>query len=215
MIQKFSENNIAQRQIENALNSIGYRSDLLVRNYEYADTAGTDYKLRNVVLAGFAQTPTSFRNACIGVVSANGASGADLIFQNRALGAPLFFEIAPSQINRWKVTEKGLPEFKESFSFDSIGNAFEQNKAEWQPDRIFRAKVIGDVEEARQLDFFDVGLLPLLEGMLYKKLDWLLRETLAKIENIYKQYNSAKPKHEDIYRIVFRFIIAKVMRGAC
>jgi len=212
MIQNFSENNIALRQMENALSSIGYHSDLLVRNYEYADTAGIDYKLRNVVLAGFAQTPPSFRNACIGVVSSNGNSGADLIYQNRALGAPLFFEITPDQVNRWKVTEKGLPEFKETISFDSIANVFEQNKAEWQPDRIFRAKVIGDIEETRQLDFFDVGLLPLLEGMLYKKLDGLLRETLAKIENIYKQFNSAKPKHEDIYRIVFRFIIAKVMR---
>lgn len=212
MIQNFSERSMPLKQIETALSSIGYRTDLLIRNCEYADTTGTEYVVRQVSLAGFAQTPPSYRNACIGVVSSNGICGAELIAQHRALGAPLFFEITDETINRWKVTEKGLPKWIESIPIESISNAFQAHRAEWEPDRIFRAKVIGDTEEVRQLDFFDIGLMPLLEGMIYGKLDQLLRETLREILGTYKEYNRGEPKYEDIYRLVFRFIVAKVMR---
>lgn len=194
------------------MTEIGYRGDLLVRDCQYADVTGDRYEVREVALGGFARTPRSYRNACIGVVVSNDLVGAKAVAQHRALGAPLLFEVRDKTIERWKVTESGEPEWKESIAHSQIRSAFISHAAEWEPDRIFRAKVLGEVEGVSQLDFFDVGLLPLLEGMIHKKLDKLLRNALHKIEQAYENYNHTKPNYEDLYRLVFRLIVAKVMR---
>lgn len=212
LFEQIIKNNPLLRQVATAMGNIGYRGDLLVRDCEYADVTGNRYQVGRVDLAGFAQTPRSYRNACIGVVVSNGTSGAAHIAQHKALGAPLFFEIVDGRVDRWKVTEKGAPELKQQIQPEEIHNVFQRHEEEWKPDRIFRAKVIGDIEEGRQLDFFDVGLLPLLEGMIHEKLDQLLREVLKKITDTYQQYNRGEPNFVDIYRLVFRLIVAKVMR---
>jgi hypothetical protein len=208
----FANTNPAFNQIELALNNLGYHGDLLVPNCQYADVLSNKYEVREVALAGFARTPRSYRNACIGVVISNGVAGAQAVAQHKSLGAPLFFEITEKTVERWKITESGEPEWKESILQSQIHTAFNQHANEWGPDRIFRAKVLGEVEGISQLDFFDIGLLPLLEGMAHKKLDKLLREVLQKIEGAYQKLSKKKLDYEDVYRLVFRLIVAKVMR---
>ena len=189
-----SDSPLVQR-VTNALRSIGYRDDLLVPNYEYADVAGDSYTLHKISLAGFAQTPISYRNACVGVVVANGARGAEQIRQHRALGAPMIFQIESSSISRWKMTRSGDPIFIENIAQNQIENAFSKNEQKWKPESIFRAKSISLDVKPIQLDFIDVGLMPALEGMIHKKLDRLLHETFASIVKEYQRHNQSHTFH--------------------
>lgn len=204
--------------IAKAMQSIGYKNNLLVKNWEYNDVInnkGQDNKTGIIDLAGYARTPQDYRNACIAVATSdNGDANANLAAKHRSIGAPLFFAINATNISRWKVTEKGKPELKEIIQPNEIFSAFERNAEVWKPERIFRAKIEGEFEGATQLDFFDIGLLPLLEGMIHKRLDRLLKEVLAKMTNVYEE-NNVKPnyqEYQEIYRIIFRFIVAKVMK---
>ena len=48
------------------LRDIGYQNDLLREGYEFDDILAQDQP-RKIELAGFAQEPLSYRNACIGI----------------------------------------------------------------------------------------------------------------------------------------------------
>lgn len=204
--------NLILQRITQALRSIGYRDGLLVPNYEYADVSGELYTLREIPLAGFAQTPISYRNSCIGVVIANGNGGAAQVRQHRALGAPMIFQIEPSSISRWKMTRSGDPIFIESIGLNQIENAFFRNEQKWTPENVFRAKSINLDVKPIQLDFIDLGLIPALEGMIHKKLDRLLHETFVSIIKAYQHYNQKAPSSEYLFGLVFRLIAAKVFR---
>ena len=54
------------QSIQERLGEIGYSSNLIRREYLYADVSGLDYAPRRISLAAFAQDPPSYRNACIG-----------------------------------------------------------------------------------------------------------------------------------------------------
>ncbi|MCI0489753.1 MAG: SAM-dependent methyltransferase [Blastocatellia bacterium] len=199
-------------RIKRGMRSIGYHDKLLLSDYEYADVTQSSPSVRSIPLAGFAQSLPSYRDACIGVIVSNGLSGAAHVVQHRALGAPMIFEIGAETIDRWKITESGDPELKERISHEQIENAFIINESLWSPACILRAKAIHFDTEPVQLDFVDIGLMPALEGMIHKKLDRLLRDILASIVDFYRQHNRKKPDPEYLFRLVFRFIAAKVFR---
>jgi N-6 DNA Methylase len=200
--------------IAKAMQSIGYKGNLLVQDAEYNDVTNNksaESKTGIVDLVGYAQIPTNYRNACIAVAISNNGGNPNLVANHRSVGAPLFFLINDANVTRWKVTGKGEPELKEIIQHSEIFTAFERNAKSWNPERIFRAKIEGEIEDTTQLDFFDIGLLPLLEGMIHKKLDKLLKEVLVKMANIYEEKHFS-PDYQEIYRIIFRFIVAKVMK---
>lgn len=210
----FIQGNVALQDIERAMQGIGYRKDLdlLKREYEYTDVIGRLHEVRTINLAGFAQAPTSYRNVCIGVIVSNGLSGAEHVAQHRALGAPLIFEVNGTVVNRWKITSSGAPELKEQIPFENISNAFDYHRAEWEPERILRAKAIGEFESTIQLDFYDESLMPFLEGQTFSKLDHLLHEILTKSIRVYRQVHRREPRFQDLFPLAFRFIAAKVFR---
>jgi hypothetical protein len=196
------------------MQSIGYREDLrlLRRDYEYTNVTVRQQEIQTIDLAGFAQSPPTYRNVCIGVVVSNGDSGAELVAQHRTLGAPLMFEINGPVVNRWKVTASGEPEFKESIPFTDILNAFDRRKNEWEPESILRAKAIGDIKGPVQLDFYDEDYMPFLEGSNFSKLESLLHDILTEIERIYISRGQKPPRFQNLFRLVFRFVAAKVFR---
>lgn len=208
----FIQGDPALQEIERAMQAIGYRDDLLRRNYEYEDVIVRHQQSHKIALAGFAQSHPSYRNACIGVVVPNHSKGAALVAQHRALGAPLVFEIDGHTVNRWKIIASGTPELKERIPYDRIVNAFNANRTEWEPESILRVKAIGEMSGSVQLDFFDESLLPFLDGQTFSKLDNFLRRILTKTIEIYKHFNSTEPRSEDLFPLAFRFIAAKVFR---
>jgi hypothetical protein len=209
-----TQGHVGLQEIARAMQSIGYREDLhlLQRNYEYTNVTVRHQEVHTIDLAGFAQSPPTYRNVCIGVVVSNGAAGAELVATHRTLGAPLMFEINGTVINRWKVTASGEPEFKESIPFGDILNAFDRRKNEWEPESILRAKAIGDIKGPVQLDFYDEDYMPFLEGSNFSKLEDLLRDILSEIDRVYKDLGQRPPRFQNLFRLVFRFVAAKVFR---
>jgi len=189
---------------DRALNFVGYTDELKKDNYDFF-TTNPDQPTKIVPKIAFAQTPTNIRNSCIAVVSDNGKSGVENVIQFRDTGAPLIFEYVRNEnlIRRWK---SGVfkPEFIENIAVNQIENAFKQNKNEWNPETIFRAKLISKDRTPTQLDFIDIGLLPAVEGDIHERLHKLLNRTF---EDVIKN----EPEIENVFRLVFRFIAAKVL----
>ena len=198
--------------IKQGLAQLGYIDGLLQENYQFTDILGPQLSLRTIPLATFAQEPISYNNACFGVVISNGQSGIPLVSGYRSLGAPHIIEIRQNEIRRWKMTSQGNPKLLEVISPEHIMGLFESHKQIWSPDQILRAKSMGEEDFAAQLDFFDIGLLPLIDGEVQEKLDSLLRRTVASAVEQYKSSNpNIKPDYPGLVRLLFRLIAAKIL----
>ena len=196
--------------IRNELKGLGYLHNLLQENYVFDDAAVSGNRELNIPLAAFAQWPPSYRNACIGILSANGQSGPAHISRYQTLGAPMFFEAFPDHLDRYRVKATGEAVFLESIPARDIRKAFNLNRKNWCPEAIFRAKAITPLTKPYQLDFVDIGLLPALKGMIHGKLDRLLKDILHEAIVFYKNVSGIKPEETSLFRLVFRFLAAKI-----
>lgn len=203
--------NILQVMIR-ALESIGYSKSQIRQNYIYADITEQTPTERCIPLSAFAQNPPSYRNACIGVISSNGTKGAENVVNHRALGAPLVFEINSNIVSWWKMVDEGLPVQLGEDSVKNIDNIFALNAHSWKPESIFRAKALPATLDIIQLDFIDVGLMPILQKMIRRKLDQLLRDAIVNAVDAISKFEKRKPDFQNLFSLLFRFIAAKVLR---
>lgn len=199
--------------VKSELKNIGYSGHLLQEKYSYDDVTISNTKEIQIPLAAFAQWPPSYRNACIGVLQANGQSGPDYVSSFRALGAPMVFEVYDKHVTRYCFGASGNAIKLEDIQAHNITNAFKENSNKWNPTTIFRAKAITPVKDPVQLDFFDAGFLPALKGMVHNKLDRIIRKTLYETESAFKEATSGKiPDESALFRLVFRFLAAKIFK---
>lgn len=191
---------------------LGYRDDLLRRGYPFADVFIESSPTRTIDLAAFAQEPPSYRSACFGVAILE-QYNPETLQQYRALGAPQILVLSPEHgtVRRWRMTATGAPTFIEEIAPEHLRTAFHTNRNEWNPDAVLRAKSIGFARGPVQLDFFDTGLLPTLEGTTHKKLDQLLRDVLATCKAVYAEHHDSEPDYQSLFRLIFRFIASKML----
>ena len=200
-------------KVRDELKRLGYVDKLLRQDYAFDDASVAGTRDLHIPLAAFAQWPPSYRNACIGVLTANGQSGPQFVTEYRTLGAPMFFEVVKDRLDRYRIEASGQASFLESIPARNIHRAFEVNREKWAPDTIFRAKAITPLTDPVQLDFVDIGLLPALKGMIHGKLDRLLRNILQEAVNIHKEVTTGhKPDETLLFRLVFRFLAAKIFK---
>lgn len=204
------EQTAAFQGLKSELNALGYVGGLLHENYQFADVLSPQYGVRHIPLAAFAQEPPSYRNASFGVAVANGTSGPNLVQDHKSLGAPQIFEINGDSVLRWKVTSEGAPELLEEVHTEHLSRLFSHHRSEWLPQRILQAK--SDSSTATQLDFFDLGLIPLLESEARNKLHDLLSNTVKlAVENLRQQSKFAQDSYPPLFRLIFRLITSKVL----
>lgn len=196
--------------IRDELKQLGYIDKLLQENYAFDDASCLGTRELVVPLAAFAQWPSSYRNACIGVLSANGQSGPQNVSMYRTLGAPMVFEAFPDHLDRYRIKATKEVVLLESIPNRHIRQAFRLNKEKWSPEAIFRAKAITPLTKPYQLDFVDIGLLPALKGMIHGKLDRLLRSILHEAITSYESALGTEPERTSLFRLVFRFLAAKI-----
>lgn len=197
--------------VKKELQSLGYSGDLLQENYAFDDASAAQKKEIRISLGAFAHWPPSYRSACIGIIQANGNAGPRFVSSYRAFGAPMFLEVYEDHVVRYRMEATGQAVELESLPSSHIPKAFESNKNKWCPEAIFRAKAISPISGPIQLDFFDAGLLPALKGMIHKKLDRLLKETLHAAVSTYRTSTSgSSPDNTALFRLVFRFLAAKI-----
>jgi len=197
--------------VRSELSRLGYMKNLLQEGYVFDDASAPGTRELKITLAAFAQWPPSYRNACIGVLTANGRSGPQHVSDYRTLGAPMFFEAFHDRLDRYRVEATGRAVFLESIPARNIHRAFQANRKTWSPEAIFRAKAIAPSAAPLQPDFVDIGLLPALKGMIHNKLDRLLKDILHEAIIVHESNTSgAKPDETLLFRLVFRFLAAKI-----
>ena len=193
------------------LRDIGYQNDLLREDYEFDDILAQDQP-RKIELAGFAQEPLSYRNACIGIAVPSDSSH-EAITDYRSLGAPqiLTLHLKDEKILRWKILANDIPELLETIELAFLRNAIWAHQDEWSPEQVLRAKSIRFTNEPIQLDFFDIGLIPVIEDVVYRKLDRLLQDVLASCKVLYKERNESNLDNKALFRLIFRLVAAKLL----
>jgi len=191
--------------------AMGYRGGLLRENYAFVDLQTSPASVERIPLAAFAQEPTSYRSACFGVaVISDGAHHA--LRRYTSLGAPQLFSLHPREdrIGRWIVRAHGDPDLVEKLSPVEFQARLDEHREDWAPQQILRAKSVCE-PGPRQLDFFDLGLVPTLEQAVQQKLDQLLREVLGSCRSAYEKRHAREPDYPHLYRLAFRLIAAKLL----
>ena len=93
----------AQRRLFEAVRSeiegLGYRGDLICRDYPFTDWFQPGDVRRTAPVAAFGQTPTTYESACLAIALSNGRAGADLAADYRALGATRVFEVHEDRVS--------------------------------------------------------------------------------------------------------------------
>lgn len=193
--------------IRDELRAIGYREDAVLTDYVFADVLAPASRDRKVDLAAFTQFPPSYRNAAIGVVVASSSDAAQVVADNASLGSPLFFSLSDGIADVWQVRTDRPPLRLASTDTSALPALFAAHRAQWNPEAIQRAKSIGPVDEAYQLDFVDAGLLPAIEGQIHAKLDRLLKEVLYDAKT-----RAPRIDERILFRTTFRLIAAKILQ---
>jgi len=196
------------------MDRVGYDRGLRRRDYPYADFFGGPITTRTVELAAFAREPFSYDTACVAAACADGEQGAHLVVRLRALGAPMAFEVSPDgSLVRWQVTGETRPRRLDEIPARRIRQAFWRHRGEWSPESVFRAKCIPQSSRARQLDFFDLGLMRAIGEEASAKLSALMEEVVAGGVAACKQegHDLGPATYAELFALVFRFIAAKVL----
>ena len=198
-------------QVENAFIGIGYRQNLIQRDYKYVDLFSPDMPVRTVGCAIFGQEPFDYRSACFGIQIAELNRSTDIIVNElKAFGAPQIFIINNGKTERWAITERE-PVLKGKYETASLPNVITQNQRDWEPQAIIRAKSGFPRPGPRQLDFVDIGLLPALDCEASQKIDQLLRAVLNYAEEDFKRCRLPFDAPA-VFQVVFSLLAAKVLK---
>ncbi len=200
------------KQLENAIeSSLGYARRLIRRSYDFADFGSGGSRIEQVALAAFSAEPCSYRNACIGVVNANGKElGEKLVMSHRSLGAPLVFLIVHDQIQPWVVSpDKAVPA-GDSFDAAEIAKVFKRQREVWGPEGIGRIKSHVDFKPDRQLKLFDTRLVPALAKFFQSNLKELLERAFFDTAQQYATTHGKQPPISFLFPYLFRFVTAKI-----
>lgn len=153
--------------LEPLLIGCGYQSDNL--RHDLRLPSGD-----RVALAGFAYSPHDARSACLVVLD----SSAINVEQCRLVGAPICFSASEGAWNLWSLGA-GLPQLWMSVPADDVGAFLYAHRELLNPEAIYRAKTWARFDEAYQLDFVDVGLMPLVEEEVGSRLSTLIEQAVV------------------------------------
>lgn len=192
-----------------AFGNLGYGASAIFEKYVFSDVLATRPQDRSVGLAAFTQTPPSYRNAAMAVVSDETAS-AESIAPYRALGAPLIFSVSGDQVTGWQIRSDAPPRAVVQAPLSELDVLFDQHREVWSPLSIHRAKAIGHVDRSYQLDFVDAGLMPAIEGEIHGKLDRAIADVL---HGAFTDSDATKTDRQQrsLFQTTFRLLAAKVL----
>jgi len=205
------QNNQNLDYIDDAFIGIGYKHALIKKNYQYADLFSPEVSVRKVEMAIFGQEPLDYRSACFGVrIAETNRPSSDLARELKALGAPQIFILNNGITERWAITERE-PILQEEYETINLSKIITQNSKEWNPKAVLRAKNDFAKPAPQQMDFADIGLLPVLENEASRKVDYLLKAILNHTEKEFKD-NKLHFDSAIVFRAVFSLLAAKLLK---
>lgn len=189
-------------------------ADLLVPRFEacgYSDAhiqRPFQVDRSTIPVAGFAGRPFDSWSSCVAAVNLNGDSKASAA-QASALGVPTVFVCGPQGVDWWAMGPQG-PTTNRPIAWDNIDAVFHEHKADLAPSRIYDAK-LRRPQAARQLWFFDVGLMPAVETNRGRTLLRLVEDAMRALHEQLGARLNTRQAQEDAYRTVFWLLAAKVL----
>jgi hypothetical protein len=200
------------RKVVSEIGGIGYNQEYLVQDYCLKDWFVPGTPGRCVPLAAFGRKPFSYDSACLAVLVSNGKCGRDLVTDFRALGAPIALEVGQEHLAVWRIgRDAGATQKRDEVAEKDIRTLFRKYTGEWSPQEILRIKNIPFELGPKQLDFFDLGLIPALESHITKKLDRLIPDTLSESAKVYEKKTRQRPETDRLFHLVFQVLAAKVL----
>jgi type I restriction-modification system DNA methylase subunit len=182
----------------------------LLTDHVYEDGTGK----HTVALAGFARPVYDSRTSCISVVRSDELLEvtSEYVNQFRGFGAPVVFVPRQDNLQWWTVGTSGAGH-KATIPGEKISNFFVQHKADFAPDKIWRAKNLGRVDTRQQLGFVDIGLMPLLEKEMGERLGELMKRAIGLLRNGFTE-NQLKERDTQrwIFQAGFWVLCAKILQ---
>jgi hypothetical protein len=101
------QNEAVIKPIEDAFHSIGYKRNLIKRNYTYTDFISPKALLKTIDIAVFGREPMDYRSSCFGIKFLNDSlPSVSVVNELRALGAPQVFIVRNGTSEWWINREK-------------------------------------------------------------------------------------------------------------
>jgi len=197
-------------KIKRNLERCGYTDRLLRTNYVYSDNMGS----HTVQLAGFARPVYDSRTSCVSVIVSESLIqvSAEQINGYRGLGAPIVFVCCNRTTQLWTLSREGA-KWEETVADDQLDDLFAKRKEDFKPDRLWRAKNLGRVDKDQQLGFVDIGLMPLLENEMGKRLGGLMKRVIGSLEEGFPEGQLQKDESQKwIFRSAFWLLCAKILQ---
>jgi len=200
---------ITTRELRPYLEECGYRAPLLQEDYAYVDASGP----HQVPLAAFAHQTYDARSACLAGVDAGlltRQSFEELVTSYRGLGAPVLFACCREELQWWSFTTQ-RPTLEDKVSADKVAKFFHEHRKEFSPESIYRAKTLGRLDPQYQLNFVDVGLMPLFEHEMGNHLSKLIKRMCGALHNELGKPNINEGLGRWLFQSVFRLLAAKIL----
>ncbi|MEO8351895.1 MAG: hypothetical protein ABI680_09190 [Chthoniobacteraceae bacterium] len=156
--------------IRRCLRGCHYYDDLIEMDYTLASE-------RTIPVITFAHRPHDARSSCIAFLPATRTPHEDIVGL-REVSVPLVFFVGADTREMWSLRSDG-PRRDRVMPTKEVEQFFDRNRSGFGPGAIFRAKTWARAEGARQLDFVDTGLLPLVENEGGARLRQLFEEMVA------------------------------------
>jgi hypothetical protein len=184
----------------------GYEQPLVADNCVFTD----DGQERRVSWAAFSQKPHDARSACLAAIDV-AAPTESIAAQYRYLGAPALFACAGSDLYWFRHDTFGS-QLLERIPAKNVANFFDQHKAGFAPQRIYRAKTTAKFDFTYQLDFVDAGLIPLLEKDSGQWLGERVESLVSTVQTAMAESDRvpADPRH--VFQSVFWLLAARLLK---
>jgi len=140
----------------------------------------------------------------------SGQSFEELVTSYRGLGAPVLFACSREELQWWSFTAQ-RPTLEDKVSADKVANFFHKHCKEFAPESIYRAKTLGRLDPQYQLNFVDVGLMPLFEHEMGNHLSKLIRRMCDALHNELGKPNIDEDLGRWLFQSVFRLLAAKIL----
>jgi hypothetical protein len=205
-----NEKRITTRELGQHLRECGYTKRRLQKNYSYTDGSGA----HTVPLVGFAYETCDARDACIAGLDVNSESVEQLrvvVSRYFGLGAPVVFACRQKELQWWSSTTQGA-ELKEQLPAQKVPKFFAEHCKEFAPGSIYRAKTLGRLDQQYQLDFVDVGLMPLFEQRMGDHLSRLIERTCGAILDELGKAQVNEALGQWLFQSAFRLLAARILR---
>ena len=129
----------------------------------------------------------------------------------RSIGAPLVFVCNRDSLQWWK-QGRDSAEWLESVPAAKIDTFFRAHQDQFSPEAVYRAKTLGRVRSEYQLDFVDVGMMPLIEEEVGTALSRLISRNVSGLKKRLGWDDVTSEQGHWLLQTVFWLVSGKILR---